>query len=137
MRSLLIAVALGVIAQSLSAQRAEHRLVSPAIAKSSVQVGTVSLHAVPTEATKPFMYTDPRPAAIGADGGRIIAIVIGAAVGAGIVYYGVRSMDCSDCDGDAATYGAIGGAVVGGFIGAAVHGFRVRKRVTPPSSIGS
>lgn len=137
MRSLLVAVALGVTAHSLSAQRAEHTLVSPATARASLPASTVSLHALPMDATKPFTHTDPRAAAIGVDGGRIIAIVLGAAIGAGIVYYGVRSMDCSDCDGDAATYGAIGGAVVGGFIGAAVHGFRVRKRVTPPSSIGS
>ena len=137
MRSLLIAVALSVAATGLQAQRAERTLLTPAIAKSQLPVASVTLFTVPSEAVRPFGYDGVARRAIGADGGRVIAIVLGAAIGGAAVYFGVKSIDCSDCDGNAATYGAIGGAVVGGFIGSSVYSFRQRRAVTPPSSIGS
>jgi hypothetical protein len=66
-------------------------------------------------------------------GGRVMAIVIGAVIGAAAVYGGMAAIDCSDCKGESATYGAIGGAVVGGFIGSAVYSFRQRRATTPPA----
>ena len=125
-------------ATPVHAQRAgESTQPAPSTAQAALTVASAALFLTPADARSPWSAPLPQKGmGGGVSGGRIVAIALGAVIGGGLVYLGVSSMDCRDCDGNAATYGAIGGAVVGGFIGSAVYSFRQRRAVTPPASIG-
>ena len=127
------AFALSLAATPVSAQRVDNTLpAAQAAALTPMTVASAALFLTPADASRPWAPPVQKGMGGGVSGGRIVAILIGAAIGGGLVYWGVSSMDCRDCDGSAATYGAIGGAAVGGFIGSAVYSFRQRKAVTPP-----
>jgi hypothetical protein len=132
------AIALSLAATPISAQRVDNKVqVAESAALAPLTVASAALSLAPPDAPRPWAPPLQKGMGGGVSGGRIVAIAIGAIIGGGLVYLGVSSMDCRDCDGSAATYGAIGGAVVGGFIGSAVYSFRQRRAVTPPASIGT
>jgi len=134
MRALLLGVGLVFVASSAAAQRVDRAAaagVSPPLTLASA-----SFTEVPAVALRPWLPApEPARAGMSMNGGRIAAILIGAVIGGGIVYGSVRALDCRDCDGDTATYGAAAGAVVGGFIGSVAYSFRQRRAVTPPESM--
>ena len=132
MRSVLLAAALALVSTTATAQRVtDAPVTTDTAAAAQLTVASSALFLAP--APRPWTPA-PAPQGMGMSGGRVVAILIGAAIGAGVVYLAVGSIDCQDCDGNAQTYGAIGGAVVGGFIGSVVYSYRQRRAVTPPSS---
>lgn len=134
MRSLMLGIALTLAASSLAAQRVERAAVDKSVATPSASLvfASTSLRLAPADMSAPWT-PPPAPApAMGMDGGRILYIAIGAVLGAAAVYGVMSSIDCSDCKGDSRTYGAAGGAVVGGFIGSAVWGMRQHRATVPP-----
>lgn len=135
MRVLILGLALTLVASSASAQRAERVALDNSVATPAALVfSSTALRLAPADASAP--WTPPAPAPMMAmNGGRMVAIALGAVIGAGVVYGSMASIDCSDCKGQSATYGAMGGAVIGGFIGNAVWTFRQRRATTPPASM--
>lgn len=73
-------------------------------------------------------FTAPREAAGAGEGlGRVAYIVIGAAVGAGVaagVLAIAKSTSDCECGGRSMGYAAMGGGVVGGFLGSVAYGMR-------------
>ena len=131
MRPLILGIALSLAAATASAQRVERvAMDNSASARAPLLVASTSLRIAPADASSP--YTPPAPYYIGADGGRVVSILIGALIGGGIVFGAMTSVDCKDCKGSSRTVGAAGGAVGGGFIGSAVWGYRPRKATIPP-----
>jgi len=133
MRALLLGVGLALVASSASAQRLDRATIG--IVSAPLTLASSAFSEVPAGALRPWTAPEPARAGMSMNGGRIAAILIGAAIGGGIVYGSVRALDCRDCDGDTATYGAAAGAVVGGFIGSVAYSFRQRRAVTPPESM--
>jgi hypothetical protein len=134
MRALILGLALTVVASSASAQRAERVALDKSAAMPAVPLAfaSTSLRLTPADATAP--WTPPAPAPMMAvNGGRVAGILIGAVIGAGVVYGSMASLNCKDCSDDSAMYGAIGGAIVGGVIGNMVWSYRQRRATTPPA----
>lgn len=130
MRTLILGIALTLVATTASAQRVERVAVDNSVAeRSPVTFASISLRITPADASAP--WSAPAPA-VSVSGGRVLSIALGALIGAGVVYGAMSSIDCSDCEGKSRTYGMAGGAVVGGFIGNAVWGYRQRKATIPP-----
>ena len=134
MRALMLGIALTLAASSAAAQRVERVAVDKSVATPAAPLvfASTALRLAPADMSAPWTPPAAPAPAMGMDGGRILYIVLGAAVGAGVVYGVMTSVDCKDCKGDSRTYGAAGGAVVGGFIGSAVWSMRQRRAVVPP-----